>query len=190
MPALHRLAGTLLLAACALAAAPVLAREISGVQVPDRLQVAGKTLELNGAGLRKKFVVKVYVGALYLATASKDPAAVIAADAPKSVRMAFVREVEKKQILGAFREGFENNSRDRLPSLLPKLALIEPVVPDAKPGTVLQVTYVPGQGTTVSVEGGGSVTVEGKDFADALFANWLGEDPADGGLKEAMLGGS
>ena len=26
---------------------------------------------------------------------------------------------------------------------------------------------------------GGEVTVEGKDFADAMFRNWLGEEPAD-----------
>ena len=31
--------------------------------------------------------------------------------------------------------------------------------------------------------------VEGLDFKKALFAIWLGEDPADDDLKEAMLKG-
>jgi len=38
------------------------------------------------------------------------------------------------------------------------------------------------------VEGGKSVTIEGKAFGDALFRVWLGDDPVDGGLKEGMLG--
>ena len=41
------------------------------------------------------------------------------------------------------------------------------------------VTYVPGHGTTVVAAGGTPVTVEGKDFADAMFRNWLGPEPAD-----------
>ena len=30
--------------------------------------------------------------------------------------------------------------------------------------------------------------IPGKDFADAMFAVWLGAKPADAGLKEGMLG--
>jgi hypothetical protein len=60
---------------------------------------------------------------------------------------------------------------------------------DVKEGNVMTVTYVPGKGTTVAIQGGPSVTVAGKTFADALFRNWLGGDPADSGLKESMLNG-
>ena len=56
-----------LLAASLLLAAPAYAnKDVAGVDVPDTLSVEGKTLQLNGAGIRKKFVVKVYVGALYV----------------------------------------------------------------------------------------------------------------------------
>ncbi len=54
---------------------------------------------------------------------------------------------------------------------------------------MLQVAYVPGAGSTVGVEGGQAVTVAGKDFADALFRNWIGAKPADDDLKKGMLGG-
>jgi hypothetical protein len=50
------------------------------------------------------------------------------------------------------------------------------------------VTYVPGQGTTVAAAGGSPVTVEGKDFADAMFRNWFGPRPADADLKANLLG--
>ena len=59
---------------------PVLAKEVAGVNVPESTTVEGKTLKLNGAGLRKKVVFKVYVAGLYLETPSKDAAAVISSD--------------------------------------------------------------------------------------------------------------
>ena len=40
--------------------------EVAGVAVPDKAQVAGRELVLNGAGLRKRAIFKVYVGSLYL----------------------------------------------------------------------------------------------------------------------------
>lgn len=70
----------------------------------------------------------------------------------------------------------------------PPVDKVGAIVPaEIKEGQSLAVTYRPGKGTTVS-SGLGEVTVEGKDFADAMFRNWLGESPADGGLKERMLG--
>jgi hypothetical protein len=164
------------------------AREVAGVQVPDSTTVGGKTLALNGAGLRSKFFVKVYVGALYLEQRSSDPAAILAADAAWKVSMTFKREVEKKQVLGAFKEGFENNSRADLARVLPGLVQVDAIMKDLKPGDVLEIAYLPGTGSTVTAPDGASVTIEGKAFGDALLRNWLGDKPADGDLKHGMLG--
>ncbi len=171
-------------------ALPALAREVEGVDVPDSVTVEGTKLALNGVGLRRAtlFNVKVYVGALYAATPSKDGEAIVEADEPKSVHMTFLRDVEKEKVMGAFREGFEKNSAAEAKALQPSLDRIAAVVPASmKARQALRVTYAPGKGTTV-VGPRGSVTVEGKAFADALFRNWLGAKPADGGLKNAMLG--
>ncbi len=172
-------------------AAPAPGAEVAGVKVPDSVTAGGKTLKLNGAGIRKKsfLKVKVYVGALYLEAASSDPAAIVAADAPKSVHMVFLRDVDKEKIMGAFRDGFEANGGEAVAKALSqRLDKIAAVVPaEVKEGQAMVVTYLPGKGTTVSV-GGAEATVEGKDFADAMFRNWLGAEPADGDLKEKMLG--
>ena len=48
------------------------AGSLAGVSLPDSQQVAGKTLALNGLGLRTKFMVKVYVAGLYLEQKSSD----------------------------------------------------------------------------------------------------------------------
>jgi hypothetical protein len=178
----------LVVAALALAL-PAQAKKVADVEFADTVDVGGQTLKLNGAGIRKKFIVKVYAGGLYLAEPSADPAAIVSADAPKRVRMVFLRNVSKKQILDAYREGFEKNSAGPgLPDLLAGLDRIAPAIADMKSGGEMTVTYVPGQGTTVAVADGGSATVEGKELADALFRNWLGKEPADSGLKDAMLG--
>jgi hypothetical protein len=50
-------------------------------------------------------------------------------------------------------------------------------------------TYAPGEGTAVEVEGEAKGTIEGKEFADALFASWIGDKPATGKLKKGLLGG-
>lgn len=180
-----------LAAAAALAlslAAPTLAKEVAGVAVPDTATVAGKELRLNGAGLRSKLFVKVYVGALYLEQQAGDLAAITGADAPWLVTMTFKRGVEKEKIVGAFKEGFENNSSADLAGLLPALARVEAGLRDFKEGDVFTIAYAPGVGSTLSPPVGAPVVVEGKKFGDALLRNWLGDKPADGGLKRGMLG--
>jgi len=169
-------------------ALPALARDVAGVQVPDTTTVGGKTLALNGAGIRSKFFVKVYVAALYLEQRSSDPAAIVAADAPWKVSLTLKREADKKAILGGFKDGFENNSRADLPKLLSALDRVDAVMKDLKPGDVVEFAYQPGTGCTVSAPGGGTVTIEGKTFADGMLRIWLGDKPAQSGLKSELLG--
>jgi len=186
---MRRLAAAALAAALLLgSAATAQAREVAGVNLADTAALAGKTLQLNGAGLRSKLFIKVYVGALYLETKSSDAAAILAADQAWLVSMTFKRDVEKEKIIGAFKEGFENNSKADLPALTGGLAKFDAALKDLKSGDVMVITYFPGQGATVVAPGGGSATVEGKVFADALLRNWLGDKPADGDLKKGMLG--
>lgn len=181
------------LALCAAAlylAGPAAAREVAGVKVPDTVSVEGAELKLNGAGLRRAtmFHVKVYVGALYLTAPSKDADAIVRADEPKAVHMRFLRGVGKDKIMDAFREGFEKNSPADAKALKSGLDRVAAILPgELKEGSELVVTYVPGRGTTVA-SASGEVTIEGKPFADAMFRNWLGREPADDDLKKGMLG--
>jgi len=163
------------------------AKEVAGVNLNETATLAGKTLQLNGAGLRSKLFIKVYVGALYLEQKSSDPAAILAADQAWLVSMTFKRDVDKAAILGAFKEGFEKNSKGD-PSLGEGLARFDAALKDLKSGDVMTIAYAPGAGATLTAPGGATATVEGKAFADALLRNWLGDKPADGDLKKGMLG--
>jgi hypothetical protein len=178
--------------AAALATALALAaqaREVAGANLPESIVAGGRTLQLNGAGVRKRFFVKVYAGGLYLETRSSDPEAVVAADQVKVVRMHFLRDVDAASILGAFRDGFEKNSKATAAAASARIPEIARVLPEkVKEGQVLVVTYVPGAGSTVGVEGGPAAAIVGKEFGDALFRNWLGPEPADEDLTKGMLG--
>ena len=167
---------------------PVAAGELAGAKLPDTLASAGKTLKLNGLGLRKKAVFKVYVGGLYLETASKDGAAILAADAPKAVTMHFLRSIEKAKLVEAYTEGFENNAKAKAAAQKANVDRFLGLVTDVKEGSEFTVLYAPGAGTTVLRDGKEAGKIEGKDFSDVVFSLWLGPKPPSEDLKKGMLG--
>ena len=185
--------GTLSLAAVLVVSAVLplgttaLAGELSGVTLPDTLKAGEKTLKLNGLGLRKKAVFKVYVGGLYLESPSKDAGAILTADQAKAIRMHFLRDLTKAQLVEAFQEGFEANVKDRAPQKAAFDRMLA-LVPDVKEGATLTFAYVPGKGTTLSAGSKELGVFEGKGFADAVFAIWLGPKPPSEDLKKGMLG--
>jgi hypothetical protein len=122
-----------------------LAGELAGVTLPDTLKAGEKTLKLNGLGLRKKAVFKVYVGGLYLESPSKDAGAILMADQAKAIRMHFLRDLTKAQLVEAFQEGFEANVKDRAPQKAAFDRMLA-LVADVKEGSTLTFVYLPGQG--------------------------------------------
>jgi len=168
--------------------APVQARQLGAVPVPETLSVGGRTLQLNGAGLRTRFFVEVYVAALYLERRSEDATAILASDQPWAVTMVFRRDVGHEKILDAFVSAFEQNSPGQLERLKPQLEIFHAVLDDLKEGQTMRLHYLPGAGTTITVPGGATATVPGRPFGEAVLRTWLGDHPADPALKEALLG--
>ena len=169
-------------------ASPALAKELAGVKLADTIKVDGHSLTLNGVGLRKKFIFDVYVAGLYVEKPSHSGESILKADSPRLVRMVMRRDLDAKSIKEAIREGFEKNAGDKLPELKDRLAKFLAVIPAVKSNDVLSLTYIPGQGTTVEAKSGQKETVEGKDFADALFSVFIGKHPVDDGMKNGLLG--
>ncbi|NWG01198.1 MAG: chalcone isomerase family protein [Thermoanaerobaculaceae bacterium] len=170
---------------------PLVAGTLEGVTLPDTVSVNGVTLHLNGMGVRIKsvFKVNVYVAGLYLATPSKNPAAILAANEPRQLVMHFLyKEVEAAKLVEAWREGFANNSAAALPALKARLDKFCALWPAMKSGETATLTYIPGQGTKVTIKGKDVGIIEGKDFADAIFAVWLGPKPPNPELKQGLLG--
>jgi hypothetical protein len=171
-----------------LVAAVALGAEVAGVRMPDTVTVEGRTLKLNGMGLRKKIVFKVYVAGLYLENTSNAAATVVSSDQVKQMRLHVLRSLKAKQVTEAIEEGFEKNSKSRMAALKDRLQKFSGMFADVTEGDPILMTYVPGKGVTVSIKGAEKGTVEGKDFADALFSVWLGPNPVQEDLKKALLG--
>jgi len=169
-------------------AAALSAGELAGVTVPDTATVGGQELVLNGLGLRKKAIFSVYVGALYLPAKSGDAAAIITLEAPKRMEMHFVRDVGKDKIAEGWRDGFANNSGSKLPALQQRLDEFAAKWSDMASGEMAAMTYAGGGLLKLEIKGQEVGTFQGKEFADAVFACWLGLTPPSADLKNGLLG--
>ena len=166
----------------------LLAGELAGVTLPDTVQVGGRTLVLNGLGLRKKFMVKVYVAGLYLEQKSSDAGAILKADAPKRIVMHFVRGVTKNQIIDAFSESFENNTPGAKQTMKAEIDQFLGALDSVNDGDEMFLTYLPGTGTTVAINGKEKLTIATPSFAPVLFSVWLGPRPPNAEVKDGLLG--
>jgi len=168
------------------------AKSFDGLTFPDTVKLSGSdtTLQLNGVGYRTKFVFDVYAGALYTTKKVNSRDAVQALNGPNRVQMHFVySEVDREKLVDAWNEGFEeNNSDETLKTLASRIQKFNAMFPTVKEGDVVLLDYVPGTGTTVTIKGEVKGVIKGADFNHALLDIWLGDEPADSDLKDAMLG--
>jgi hypothetical protein len=103
--------------------------------------------------------------------------------------MHWVRSVGVKKINDGWYDGLEDNTPNYSPELKKQFDTMAGMMEDVKDGDLIVFTYLPGKGTEVKVKGKIKGIVEGKSFADALFACWIGPDPGPGeGFKDDLLG--
>jgi hypothetical protein len=164
------------------------AASLAGVTLPDTEHVGGTKLLLNGLGVRTKYMVKVYVAGLYLEQKSADANAIIQADAPKQIVMKFVHGASKSQMADAFNESFKDNTPDAVTTMTPDIDRLLGALEPIKAGDQMVFTYVPGTGTTFSINGTEKLTIAGPAFGRVLFSVWLGAKPPNADLKKGMLG--
>lgn len=183
----------LLLAIClTLTSVIASAAEVSGVFIDDQIETQnGEALLLNGAGLREKFWVDVYVGSLYLPEKSGDVAEILSKPGALRIQLDFIyKEVAADKLLESWREGFEKNQNaDSLKSLNDRIEQFYRYFDSsAITRDQYRFDYQPGVGTTISKNQQSLGVIPGEDFRNALIEIWLGNHPADKDLKKAMLG--
>jgi hypothetical protein len=194
-PLHHRIktvaAGTLLALAASLPAAAAV--DVNGYKFDDTVKVAGKELKLNGAGMRTKFIVKVYAAGLYLPEKKTSTADVLKQDGPRRVTLQMARDVSSDDFGKAFMEGLNDNvdkaDKQRFASQIGKMGELFATVDGLKKGDVLHMDWIPGTGTQFELNGkklGENVPDVG--FYNALLRIWLGDKPVDRSLKPALLG--
>jgi hypothetical protein len=171
---------------------PLRAAEVAGVSIPDRVDVVGveRPLLLNGAGVRKKFFFKIYIGALYLPTPRHSAKQIIQSAGPKRILMYFLYdEVGREKLTDGWWSGFRaNHDESAIATLKTRIGQFSDLFDDAKRDDQVWVDYLPGKGTRVTINGKLRGIVPGADFNRALLRIWLGDEPVTEDLKQALLG--
>lgn len=182
-----------LILAASLAGAPALAAdmEIAGVRVPAQLSEGGHALVLNGAGLRSRFVVKVYVAALYATRQSSDAAALIDSAEPRRMRLQLLRDVDSKSLDEALQDGLRDNTPPQelaaLKQAAQRLSELMATIGAVREGDVIDLDF-DARGVAVASNGKPQGRIDSPGFARALLRVWLGDKPAQASLKQALLG--
>jgi hypothetical protein len=163
--------------------------EVNGIRFPEQMKVGGKSLSLNGVGLRQATFLKVnvYAGGLYLETPSHDAEKIDGSDGLKSIEMVFMRGVDAKDISKAWGECFEKNCKTGCDAMSAPVSKLQAMMTDMKKGEVMAYDFYPDHVDT-RIRGNKVGTIEGKDFSKNLLRCWIGPHPANEGLKSGMLG--
>ena len=167
--------------------------EVANVKYETVADLAGQKLQLNGAGVRYKFVVKVYAAGLYLTQKASTTAEVLAAPGPKRIHIHMLRDIDGNELGKLFTKGIEANvTREEFAKSINGVLKLSEIFASRKQlnsGDSFFVDYVPGVGSTVLVNGKQlGETIKEPEFYSALLRIWLGDKPADDNLKEALLG--
>ncbi len=159
--------------------------------------LGGKELVLNGGGNRTKFFINVYYCNLFVPAElkGKSAEAIMTADAPMSVILYIkTSKLTSEKFIDAIREGFQKAKSAGYGTGKSEqfIGLFKGVKMNT--GDVVYLNYVPGKGVMSSYKFAATKktqfmgTVPGLDFKKALYAIWLGPDPVQSNLKDAMLG--
>ena len=179
-----------LLMACAFSAS---AADVSGVKFDESAKVAGKDLVLNGAGLRTKFIIKVYAAGLYLTEKKNAVPEVLKVDGPRRMQLVMMRDISSEDFGQAFMTGLDHNidagEKNKYVSQISKFGELFGSIPGVKKGDVLHIDWIPASGTVIELNGkklGEPIPDVG--FYNAVLRIWLGDRPADSSLKPQLLG--
>jgi hypothetical protein len=151
-------------------------------------QAMDTPLKLSGVGeLKYLGLIKVYDGALYLPEEANKRQ--MLEDIPKRLEVRYVRSFKAEDLGPATIAGIKKNvAPETYARLESRIAYRNGLYEDIAPKDRISLTYIPAVGTQVEINGAARGTIEGADFARALFSIWLGEAPFDESFKSALLG--
>ena len=95
---------------------------VSGVKVDSKLSVEGQSLMLNGAGLREKMWIDLYVGSLYLPTKTSNAKDIMDSKDAAAIKLDIVSGmITSEKMISAVNEGFENATNKNTAPLKAKI---------------------------------------------------------------------
>jgi hypothetical protein len=163
------------------------ALEVEGQTFSATHSAGGTVLSLHNVALLKvKLFFKVYAAGLYLA--DEMDATRVLADVPKRLEIAYIRDIPKEAIIQAAEDHLGSNFKpEQITALRDRLDAINKLYTDVKKGDRYALTYRPGAGCELSLNGTKLGVIPGADFAAAYFSIWLGPGCARPEFRDALL---
>ena len=176
----------------------VQAKTVDDVNMPDTVKVGDQQLVLNGAGVREKFFLDLYVGGLYLPKQSSDAQAIINANEPQALKLHVISSmITVSMMQSGTMDDFERVTDGNTAPIKKEIdQFIGFFKAGINNGDIYDIIYLPNKGIEVYRTGAkskkrellGTITGGGMHFKKVLFGIWLSDKPAQEDLKMAMLG--
>lgn len=169
--------------------------DVGGVKLETVAKVGGKDLKLNGAGVRTRIIVKVYVMGLYLTEKQDTTAGVLEVAGPRRFAIVMLRDISGEDFGQAFMAGITANTdkaeRSKFVNQLASFGEVFVNYGSMKKGDILHADWVPGKGMAMTINDKpvGDVLPD-IAFYNAVLKIWLGDKAVDSSLKPALLGKS
>ncbi|MBL7114719.1 MAG: chalcone isomerase family protein [Kiritimatiellae bacterium] len=175
----HNLSLTLMLLACSTTG---LATEL----FEPTLQAGPHVIHRLGVGALRRWWIKGCDIAFYAPEDIRKEE--ILTDIPRCLKLHYVHPIRADQFAAAAWKALRQNlSKTEITALKDKIDTLHALYQDVKKQDNYMLLYVPGEGTTLSLNGQPQGTIKGSAFASAYFGVWLGKNPLDDRLKAQLL---
>lgn len=166
------------------------AAELDGLPIPDTRQVDGKTLHLNGFGLRTYSILElhIYVASLYLEHPSINPDEIIRSPETKLLTVKFERGISADRARNAWRENLENNCVAPCHLDPEDVERFLSLVPTMNAGDNYNLLFKQ-NGATVTVNDREIGSFSKRQFAEVMLATFIGPNTKLPGLRKDLLRG-
>ena len=181
------LARAALLASLCGAAPAAMAAQVAGVTLPPAEAVQGRQLRLAGCAVRESLWMELYAVSLYLppGVPGTDPGRILDGGTAKLLRLDVTYD-------GRVPDGLPEDWAQRLRDEVGRefMRTLRNQYNQLKGGDTVRIAHVPGEGSTLSVNGRVVASRPGSDLMDSMLGLWIGRDPVSANIKRLLLSGS
>lgn len=161
--------------------------DVDGVRFNGTVDAMDQRHHLHGAEILKYMVfINAYAGALYLPeSASADNTLQSVA---KQLVLVYFHNIKGEDFAKATRKKIADNvTAEQARMLESRVDRLANLYRDVAPGDRYAMTYHPGEGTVLSLNGESLGLIPGDDFARAVFSIWLGANPINKNFRDQLL---
>ncbi len=169
------------------------ADSLVGVDIEEVVTISpgGEELRLRGAGVKNSARQALYVGGLYLQDDSSSASEILDSETTKRfVLFCEDSSIKPDALIRALNMGITANHGEQ------ELIKLEPMIKqfneiwnsEINEGDRVWVDYLPGIGTSISINGVEKGLIPGKEFYSAFLKTWIGDKPLNQSMKKQLLG--